>query len=278
MHADFYDDPRTLYEIIEKNRIYLHGSNEQRWCIDALTSPTMKDPIKKKIMHNIVYKALATIYPDASNAIAAPPQPNLALRRGGRIMYSIFVKAGILEPMEILPIWKREVHSILDILQFSLVHPAPQKWSTVHTVFLNGLVPYLKGAKPAYTISYLLRLMGLNGFDKQNGYPQEVISTMWQNIFELALKHISLRPFLGISVETYVNPVVEYHRADCPHSQLLNDELRRSIIEMIRAAASQELKKIGDKFDAIKEELMAEMFKPARVAAALEAGIEPEDL
>lgn len=265
MHSTFYDDPNTLYDIIERHSNMDQTPTHRGWCIAALKSRPAQETF-----YGIGMAALAE-----ANIRDKLDSDSPSERGRADYMYETFMKAGIFEPGDLQPMWRRGVLRQLRILQYcameSRIPPHYQQ------MIQQLLVPYFKGMSAEYTVSYLLTAMALPPFRGEH-VSFDISGIMWLDILECACRTVDMREFLSIDLDGYLETFAKLQRKLQPVSPLMYPPIHENVRELLKEHIQKAKRGMANKLAPLKEELMGVCWSPKRVAAALEAGLMPEDM
>lgn len=273
MHRDFFSAPRFLFKVIEANSSIFQTTDEYKWMVQALRAPSLAIPKKRAAFREFAIKRLTEMEEgDSWHA-----------RERTLYIYKALLEAGILNPMDMKTLWRKAMTRQLRVLQFCTATEGITRHYRQEMVLL--LKPFLLGAKPGYTLSYIISLMGSPHFDSGAAgvaggpaIPLDVSGAMWREVITFATELVDMSSFAGASAELFVKPVVEFHKKARPTSILLQPGMEDFIYETVRARQRKERELVAARIRPLKEGIMVAAWRPARVAAAAECGMEIDDL
>jgi hypothetical protein len=277
MHREFFSAPRFLFKVIESNSSIFQTTDEYKWMVQALRAPSLAIPKKRAAFWEFAIKRLTEMEEgDSWHA-----------RERTLYIFKALLEAGILQPMDIKTLWRKSITRQLRVLQFCTATDGISRHYRQEMVLL--LKPFLAGAKPGYTLAYLLSLMGSPHFDAgaADGWPAgggrpaiplDVSGAMWREVITYATELVDMSTFAGASAELFVKPVVEFHKKARPTSILLAPGMEEFIYETVRARQRKERELVASRIRPLKEGIMVAAWRPARVAAAAECGMDLDDL
>ena len=265
IHDEFYNCSKPLFEVVKDNvRLLNNGSKEADWLINAMRSIREQDPKLRESFRQEMIESIDNLHRVAKYFDDFTELMN---------MYRLFLKGDILEPHDLKRLWKRSVMNRLRLLQFCASET--QINDDQMTKLLEESRIYFKGAKAAYTVWYLSyalwELKGRAPTGEGEAKYKKATEEAWKKLFLLALDTVNLQPFVGVDVTTFLDPAMKLVSPE-------NSELQRFIVEAIEERARQKLKEMGTRIEPFKEAFAAAAFRPERVWAALDAGMEIEDM
>lgn len=201
--------------------------------------------------------------------------PDWSTRDRAAYVYDILVRAGKIVPTAIQPLWRRRVTQQLTTLQHCASQGPPRHY---REMILTLLAPYFRGTDPLLSMTLLLNTWKHYPF--QTAYttiPLDISGQMWSEILETVMSVTPMRPFACFSLERFYAHIDRLHESD-PFSMWHNEEHRNLFKMLLRAHRDAERAAVKLRVATFKEELMATMWSPERVEAALAAGLEIEDL
>jgi hypothetical protein len=273
MHRDFFSAPRFLFKVIEANSSIFQTTDEYKWMVQALRAPSLAIPKKRAAFREFAIKRMTEMEEgDSWHA-----------RERTLYIYKALLEAGILNPMDMKTLWRKAMTRQLRVLQFCTATDGISRHYRQEMVLL--LKPFLAGAKPGYTLSYIISLMGSPHFDAGAAgvaggpaIPLDVSGAMWREVITFATELVDMSTFAGESAERFVKPVVEFHKKARPTSILLQPGMEDFIYETVRARQRKEREAIAARLSPLKEGIMAAAWRPARIQAAADCGMEIDEL
>lgn len=277
MHRDFFSAPRFLFKVIEANSSIFQTAAEYKWMVQALRAPSLAIPKKREAFKLFAIKRLTEMEEGES----------WHARERTLYIFKALLEAGILQPMDMKTLWRKSITRQLRVLQFCTATDGISRHYRQEMVLL--LKPFLAGAKPGYTLAYLLSLMGSPHFDAgaADGWPAgggrpaiplDVSGAMWREVITFATELVDMSTFAGESAERFVKPVVEFHKKARPTSHLLQPGMEEFIYQTIRERQRKERETIAARLFPLKEGIMAAAWRPARIQAAADCGMEIDEL
>lgn len=264
VHHDFFDQPQTLFSLIERNASIFQSQEEYAWCVRALKSPTFQNTLKRQALRSYACKRLEEMFADTWNP-----------RDKAVYIHKMLLEAGILNPLDLKPLWRQGLLRQLRVLQFCVMQ-TPEVTPAYAREILQLLRPYFKNASPRFIIPYLLSLMAAPHFDTSN-LSLAAASEMWRQIITFASKEMNMRPLACMDPTPLIQPAVEFHTKAHPRSVLLCPILQAHIYSDIKRCQLAERQKIRARILPLKEGIVAAAMRTDRLTAALDAGMELDD-
>jgi hypothetical protein len=272
MHREFFSAPRFFFKVIEKNASIFQTAAEYKWMVQALRAPSLAIPKKREAFQAYAIKRLTEM--EGGDSWHA--------RERTLYIYKALLEAGMLSPMDLKSLWRKSMTRQLRVLQFCTATHGISRVYQHEMVLL--LKPFLVGAKPGYALPYILSLMGSPHFDAPQAapaapaIPMDISGAMWREVITFATEHMDMRSFVGESAECLVKPVVQFHKKARPTSLLLLPGMEEFIYETVRARQRIERETIVARLAPLKEGIMAAAWRPSRVEAAAECGMDIDEL
>lgn len=265
-HRDFYSDPEKLYTIIYNSATIFQTDAGRKWIMRALHSPDCK--INKLFM---AYKIHNLLCADSTYK-----------KQKGDHIYRVIVEAGLMDPFAMYRAWKRGVGTSLRTLQFCTAAGMPRQR---YRIYLDTLLkPYI-----ANTVSPIAVLFNMLLFMKKPSFvhegidipappiPIDISGLMWTEVIEYTCEHLPLRVLAVYDIMDFMEKL-DRANAATPESAWHRHGMRDFVYLLFREIQQRERAMLCCKTDVFKQELVERVFNPARVAAALEAGLNPEDM
>jgi hypothetical protein len=265
MHHDF-TAPETLFRIVERNAALPHTQEEYDWCVRALRSRAFRVPAIRDALRAYAIDRLKDMFANKWTE-----------RDKATYIFRMFLLAGILVPIDIRPLWRHGLLRQLRVIQFCM-----SQGTAITPEYIDEIIallsPFVKGASAKFVLPYLISLMGSAHFDATTGVEAAVAIQMWKKVITFAVGDVNMRPFAGINLQQYLEPIIEFHRKELPDSWGLNAELQAHIYAELRRSQEIEKQKILDRMRPLKELIAAAAWRTDRLFTALEAGMEIEEL
>jgi hypothetical protein len=266
IHDGFYNRPQCLFDIVKQNAFNLQHNHEIDWCVATMRSIREQDDKLREAFRADIRERLVKMFEDRFT------EPNQITRAAN--MYRVFLKGGLIDPLDIKPLWKHCVQKRLTLYHFCYVESrlGPER----HPLILEESALYFKGGRrgSVYMAAYLLTLRAklLSGFDAETltGDFKRRTDEAWKGFFSFAIKQMNMQAFVGTDVGALLGPLLK----TCASEK----ELADFIVETIRERTAIFKEQVALRVQPFKEGIAAAAFKPERVWAALEAGLEIEDL
>ena len=106
----------------------------------------------------------------------------------------------------------------------------------------------------------------------------DLSNIMWLEVLGAACRAVDMREFISLDLDDYLGTFAKLQKRLHPDSPLVYPPIYENVRELIKEYIIAAKKSIAKAVDPLKEELMEVCWSPARVEAALEAGIMPEDM
>ena len=265
VHSTFYDDPTTLYDIIERTSTLGQTQAQRSWAATAL---------KSRAAQNVFYRIGMTALAEA-NILAALESDSSFEQGRADYMYETFLRGGIFGPKDLRQVWRRAVLRQLRVLQFCAQETRIPPYYP--TLLKDLLIPFFEGADAEYTITYLLTAMAMRPF-RGDRVSFDTSGIMWHEVLNAACRCVDMREFISVDLDDYLDIFVRLQAKLHSDSPLVYPPIKENVRELLKEHIDAAKRRIAAALDPLKEELMAVCWSPARVAAALEAGRELEDL
>lgn len=267
MHTAFYDSVEPAWKNLRRNSSIFQSTEERGWHERMLRAPPLQTTEHKKaLMAKLeeLYKSGSWHAKDIADYI-----------------YMTALRAGFYRPTDSTALWARGVHRNLRVLQFCAAQPTAGELAApalYRGQIVELLRPYLTGARAGYAIPFLLNTMRHPNFDVNNQIPMDISGTMWREVTDYAFGAMDMRVFAFRPLSAVLDPIVAHHAATYPHSRLLDPGLQAHVRQLFERLQAAERAKIRERISPFKEDLMIAAWSSERVARALEAGMEMEDL
>jgi hypothetical protein len=193
-------------------------------------------------------------------------------------MYQLLLESKVLEPCRIYELWLRGLKRQTRVLFNSLVDGQATPF-TQRIYFRELLGPYLQGAPYDDAFQGCLHMVdpaiGASATPRNRAPTREQSLAFWKFYMESAMAAMNNRDILSVPAEQeFWEEVAQHH----PTSPLKDSTLQSYVLALLKATRTAERMRLRSAMDRIREDLMAAAWHPRRVAAALEAGLEVEEL
>lgn len=275
IHEDFYENPDALLEFGLR-----HASIFQT----VAQRNAMRD------MFRVAYGIYGEEFSDTAASLLSlhwnPPLGRMLVDRNQRwerkdkldYMYQLLLEAKVLEPCRIYELWLRGLKRQTRVLFNSLVDGQATPF-TQRIYFRELMGPYLKGAPYDDAFHGCLHMidpsLGASATPRNRAPTREQSLAFWKFYMESVLSYMNNRDILSVPAEQEFWEEVALHH---PTSPLKDKALQDYVLALLKATKVAERMRLRSAMDRIREDLMAAAWHPRRVAAALEAGLEVEEL
>jgi hypothetical protein len=186
-------------------------------------------------------------------------------------VYTICLSSGILKPLDIKALWIRGVFRQLRVLQFcSQESQIPPYYPTL---VRQLLVPYFENADIEKILPVFFKLMVKTTKEVTlQDHVIDISGQMWSEVFKAVVGVMDHTSVGFRETEPYLDSVLQENKPP------FEDVIRETLVGLLKEKKEALREVIRGRTNTFKEELLALMWHPSRVMAALDAGIELEDL
>ncbi len=196
-------------------------------------------------------------------------------------VYDLVIRAGIMNPYSNFPeLWERQVKRNMRTVAVCTREPLPTYY---HQIIRDLLGPYFQNANPIFTLGRLLTMRIPIPLNNAN---VDISGMMWRDTLTTLMEFIPTRPLIGYPLNEFFQRLADKagrmtHITPFPaiRPALWRDEgLREFTHQLLKQAQATARQQFKQRIGPLKEELVAHVFHPDRVMAALAAGRDVEDL
>jgi hypothetical protein len=263
MHRNFFQTPEPAFKLMEANASIFQTTKERDWIVRMLKAYNARCRTETEST------AIATDFKERLEALF--DEGTWYDRDKAEYIYTICLLSGILKPLDLKSIWIRGVFRQLRVLQFCCRENEVPPYYGI--LIRQLLLPYFEGADPEMVLPTIFKIMKKTTREVTNQHNVVDISgQMWSEVFTTVVGVMDHTPIAFRETGAFVKPMIEDHTP--PFMELVEDLL----IQLFSEKKDQIREKIKEHISLFKEELIQQRWHPSRIKAALDAGMEIEDL
>ena len=253
-HRTFFEGS-TAYALITRQASIFQTIPERNWIIKMIRSP--------------LFRWKQDYEDELLELMTGSPTRWTNVEKAAYI-YDIFVQSGCINPLLISRIWLWRVKQQFRTLLYCTMNPTiPVDY---RHLILHFLKPYFMNTKGVSTIVLLLELAL-----RSDVHPEQQILNLWREILACLSTETKMDAFATYSIELFLKRVDDRHKGH-PTSLWNTTDLRQWTKTLFDVVKVRERAKMKARIGPLKEELMARTWRPERIQAALDAGLELEDI
>jgi hypothetical protein len=187
--------------------------------------------------------------------------------------FDIFLRAGCIESPAAFPtLWRSRVRAQLTTLANCTAAGIPPNYKQFVRILLE---PYFCQRAPYTYFHWLFNNASPFHFPRAT----DISGQVWKDTLDVLVSVADTKTLCLFSIDNHIKNIDKGHEGPQHAASLWRTtDLREYYTKLLKAAAAAARAKQKAFLDPLKEELMAVTWHPRRIAAALEAGINPEDL
>lgn len=246
MHQGFFE-PQRFYAFTQKHCDFFSDLYQRDRVIGAMRSPCFqKSPYY-----------MTQMLKDAEN------QESQWSRGSAAYLYEIYVKAGVVDPYTLPPLWKRYINTKLDVLRYTAPHNRTEPMMMM--ISNEYFKPFFKDTPIQETVGFVLRHLALEGTWRANipnGYA--ITDEMWPFILSAIFISVPAEQFLALNREEIMATLDKAAAHPALHRCRWNTPLRDRVVELLSVHTQIARNIIRTNKAPQKEEIMAAAWHPDR--------------